>query len=99
MRDISRRDFLKYVGVGALGLVAKPRLLSALDGRFPPVDASDVVQCFHEGATSGNTINEPVVQMMVDESIKALTGLPDVGAAWKSVFAGITETSARDESA
>jgi hypothetical protein len=30
---------------------------------------------------------------MVDESIKTLTGLPDVGEAWKTVFPGISETS------
>jgi len=80
--------------VGALGLVARPRLLSALDrGLWPAPDASDVVQCFHEGATSGSTINEPVVQMMVDESIMALAGIRDIGEAWKTIFPGITDTS------
>jgi uncharacterized protein (DUF362 family) len=93
MKDISRRDFLKYVGVGALGLAARPRFLSALDGRFPPTDASDVVQCYHEGATSGSSIVEPVVQTMVDESIMALAGIHDVGGAWKTVFPGITDAS------
>lgn len=95
MKDVSRRDFLKYVGIGALGLVARPKIVRALEGL--PLDgtfASDVVQCFDAGATSGSsTINEPIVQVMVDESIKALTGVPDVGAAWQSVFPGITESS------
>ncbi len=94
MKEVSRRDFLKYAGLGALGLVARPRLLPALErGLFPTADASDVVQCFHEGATSGSTINEPVVQMMMDESIMALAGIRDVGAAWKTFFPGITDTS------
>jgi len=94
LREVSRRDFLKYVGVGALGLVAKPQLLSAFDRKlWPTLDASDVVQCFHDGATSGSTINEPVVQMMVDESIMALAGVRNVGEAWKSIFPGITDTS------
>jgi uncharacterized protein (DUF362 family) len=94
VKEVSRRDFLKYVGVGALGLVARPKLLPAFErGLFPPTDASDVVQCFHEGATTGSTINEPVVQTMVDESIMALAGIRDVGEAWKTVFPGITETS------
>jgi uncharacterized protein (DUF362 family) len=94
VKEVSRRDFLKYVGVGALGLVAKPRLLSALEGGlWPALVASDVVQCFHEGATSGSTINEAVVQMMVDESIMALAGVRDIGEAWKTIFPDITETS------
>jgi len=94
VKDVSRRDFLKYVGVGALGLVAKPQLLSAFDRKlWPALDASDVVQCFHDGATSGSTINEPVVQMMVDESIMALAGVRNVGEAWKSIFPGITQSS------
>jgi hypothetical protein len=94
MKDFSRRDFLKTLGIGAIGLVARPRLLPALDRLGVQSDlASDVVQCYHEQATSGNTINEPVVQMMVDESIKALTGIPNVGEAWKSIFPGITEAS------
>ena len=94
MKVVSRRDFLKYVGVGALGLVARPRLLSAFQrGLSQFADPSDVVQCFHESATSGSTINETVVQVMVDESIKALTGLNDAGAAWKTIFPGITDSS------
>jgi uncharacterized protein (DUF362 family) len=94
MKQVSRRDFLKYVGVGALGFAAKPRLLSAFTrGLSPLADASDVVQCFHDGATSGSTINEAVVQMMVDESIMALAGIRNVGEAWKTIFPGITDAS------
>jgi hypothetical protein len=94
MKEVSRRDFLKYIGAGALGLLASPKLVPALErGLFPLTDASDVVQCFHELSTSGSTINESVVQVMMDASIKALTGLNDVGEAWKSIFPGITQSS------
>jgi hypothetical protein len=94
MKDLSRRDFLKYLGIGAVGLVARPRLAKALDkGLLGSLDSSDVVQCYHEQATSGSAINEPIVQMMMDESIKALAGIGDVGEAWKSIFPGITESS------
>jgi len=94
MKDVSRRDFLKYVGLGALGFAVRPRLLSGMArGLFPINVASDVVQCFHEDATSGSTINEAVVQVMMDASIKALTGLNDVGEAWKSIFPGIAQSS------
>jgi hypothetical protein len=92
MKEISRRDFIKYCGVGTLGLLVKPTMSWARisDGR--PL-RSEVIQCFHEDATAGSTINESVVQVMMDESIKTLTGIMDVGEAWKSVFPGITENS------
>ena len=92
MKDISRRDFIKYCGLGAFGLFIKPTLSCAkpLDG--DPL-RSEVIQCFHENATTGSTINEPVVQIMMDESIKTLTGITDVGEAWKSIFPGINENS------
>ena len=94
MKEVSRRDFRKYVGAGALGFVVRPRLLSPFgQGPFRPAEPSDVVQCFHESATSGSNVNEPVVQTMVDESIMALAGIRSVGEAWKTVFPGITGAS------
>jgi len=81
MKDISRREFLKYLGFGTVGLIVTPKLSFA--GEKFGSRASDVVQCFHDDATSGSTINEPVVQIMMDESIKTLTGIDDVGEAWK----------------
>jgi hypothetical protein len=93
MNDISRRDFLKYVGAGAAGLLAaRARALGIGKDSFP-LDPSTVVECFHESATSGSTINETIVQMMVDESVKSLTGITDVGEAWKSLFPGISQSS------
>jgi hypothetical protein len=93
MKNVTRREFLKYAGIGALGLVARRAAASVLPARFP-LDSSDVVQCSDVNATSGtSTINQPVVQVMVDESIKTLAGLPDVGEAWKSFFPDITASS------
>ncbi|KPK72717.1 hypothetical protein AMJ87_03915 [candidate division WOR_3 bacterium SM23_60] len=91
MKSISRREFLKYLGAGAISIVAKPKIPLSLRNRLLP--ASTVVQCFDENATSGSSINESVVHIMVDESIKTLTGLSDVGEAWKSLFPGITASS------
>ena len=91
MKDISRRDFIKYCGLGALGLIVKPNLFCAKTPDF--VRNGEVVQCFDESATTGSTINESVVEIMMDASIKALTGINDVGEAWKSIFPGITENS------
>lgn len=95
VKDISRREFLKYLGVGAAGIIAGPRLALGDRGGAVPAgsDASRVVECYHENATSGSVINEAVVRSMVDESIKALTDIPDVGEAWKSVFPGIAADS------
>ena len=92
MKDISRREFLKYLGAGTVGLIAKPRLSPAIKKKSR--QASDVIQCFDENATSGSsTINSTVVRIMIDESIKTLTSINDVGEAWKSVFPGIDENS------
>ena len=91
MNEISRRDFLRYLGVGAIGLIVKPKFSFAQ--KKNGFRASDVVQCFDENATSGSIINESVVQIMTDESIKTLTGIDDVGEAWKSIFPGIYEDS------
>ena len=94
MSDVSRRSFLKALGAGALGFAVRPGLARGLDKRlFPAAFASDVVQCYHDLATSGNTVNEPVVQMMMDESVMTLTGIRSVGEAWKSLFPGITNAS------
>jgi hypothetical protein len=93
MKEVSRRDFLKYVGIGALGLALRPRLGFG-EVWSPPRDlASDVVQCIDDTAASGSSIRQATVQVMMDESVKALTGAPSVGEAWKAVFPGITVSS------
>lgn len=91
MKGISRRNFLRYLGIGSLGFLARPLFPFATKGRG--FRASDVIQCFDENATSGSTVNESIVQIMMDESIKTLTGISNVGEAWKSIFPGITENS------
>lgn len=91
MKHISRREFLKYIGAGTVGLIARPKIPLSLTDKLVP--ASTVIQCFDENATSGSTVNESVVQIMMDESIKTLTGMSEVGEAWRSLFPGITENS------
>jgi uncharacterized protein (DUF362 family) len=91
MKDISRRRFLKYLGAGTIGLIAKSKI--PFTTKINGSRASDVIQCFDENATSGSTINESVVQIMIDESIKSLTGINNVGEAWKSIFPGINENN------
>jgi uncharacterized protein (DUF362 family) len=95
MKDISRRDFLKYAGIGALGLALRPKLaMGSLTSEPAPADlASNVVQCTDDTVTSAATIRQSVLQVMMDESIKALSGIADLGEAWKAVFPGITSSS------
>jgi len=84
-----RRDFLKTVGLaGAAGLL-KPSLTFSdmLDAKSRIIIVED------NKATTGNKINTSVVQIMVDEGIKSLTQLNDVGEAWKSLFAGVNSAS------
>jgi hypothetical protein len=86
---IDRRTFLKIASIaGAGGLIYPRSLLSSL----PPADLSRVVVIEDTSATSGLLIDEGVVQSMMDCGIMALTGLGNVGEAWKSLFPGITET-------
>jgi hypothetical protein len=91
MKNISRRDFIKYMGAGTIGLIVNPKIKQP--GKKASLQTSDVIQCFDDNATSGSTINNSVVQIMMDESIKTLTGINDIGEAWKSIFPGISETS------
>jgi hypothetical protein len=91
MGSLSRRDFIKYVGAGAVGLIAGPRLLAGERLFLEPMP--DVIQCYDAGATSGSAVVEAVVQVMMDESVKTLAGAAGAGEAWKSLFPGITTAS------
>ncbi|MDD5529792.1 MAG: DUF362 domain-containing protein [bacterium] len=89
MKKITRRKFLKLAGIGTAGLVAKPILSFGTKGN----KASDVVQCYSADTNTGSTINQSTVQLMMNASIKALTGQSTVGDAWKSIFPGINSSS------
>ncbi len=87
--DLSRRRFLQTTAIGTAGLMVGPRLLGARPARA--MEMSRVVRVEHENATSGWTIvNQEPVDEMVHTAVRALTGIPDTAAAWKSLFPGIT---------
>ncbi len=91
MKGISRRNFLRYLGAGSLGFLAKP--LFPFVARSGRGRASDVIQCSDDDATTGGTVNMSVAQIMMDESVRTLTGISNLGDAWKAVFPNVTENS------
>ena len=94
-RSATRRDFLKGTVLGAAALMAGPRLLgrTARAGRPGGPRLTKVVRAFHPDATTGwTTVNQEPVDLMVQAAIKELTGIGNVGEAWKSLFPGIDAT-------
>jgi uncharacterized protein (DUF362 family) len=91
-RGVTRRRFLRDVGVGAAGLAAGPGLLRTAWARDGARN-SKVVRACHSGATGGMHIVSPwAVDLMVQAAVRELTGMPETGAAWKSLFPGIDAT-------
>lgn len=74
---------------GIAGLVYPRRLISSL----VPEDPSRVIIVEDGTSTSGYSINEDAVRTMMDTGIEALTYLPDIGEAWKTLFPGIGPSS------
>ncbi len=93
-KPISRRDFLKKLAAGAAGAAVVPGLFA--DSKQKPgklLPASDVIWCNDVAATTGTTINQSIVQIMMDTSMRRLTGISNLGDAWRSLFPGITTAS------
>ncbi|HID32400.1 MAG TPA: DUF362 domain-containing protein [bacterium (Candidatus Stahlbacteria)] len=84
MDRISRRDFLKKMILGGMSLPFMGRSLHRL-----LIQKVIVVIVKDQYSTSGPNINQAVVQIMIDEGIKELTGIGNVGDAWRSIFPGI----------
>jgi len=88
--NLDRRAFLRLLSLAGFSGVA-------LSGRgfasLAPADLSRVVILTDSGATSGLSINAPVVQSMVNCGVMNLAGIFDVGEAWKSLFPGIGASS------
>jgi Domain of unknown function (DUF362)/FlgD Ig-like domain len=85
----SRRQFLKNTAIGTAGILAAPSLLNH------PAQAAGrgakVVRTFHSQATTGwSTVNQEPVNQMMAAAIRQLTGIGDLGEAWKSFFPDIT---------
>ena len=86
---LSRRRFLKRTAVGTAGILAGSQLIGATPARAQR--SSKVVRTYHPDATTGWTqVNQEPVNEMMAGAIRELTGIYDLGEAWKSIFPGIT---------
>jgi uncharacterized protein (DUF362 family) len=92
-KNVERRDFLKIMSLTGVGSLIASK--SAFASVLSPSDTSKVVVVTDTRATdkTAKTVQTDIVKDMVDNGIKTYTGIDDVGAAWKSIFPGITLSS------
>ena len=90
---ITRREFLRNLTLGAGAAVVGQSLVGrSIKSALARDVESPVVVVKDPTATDYPTINEPVVQAMMDAGIRALGRNEDLGEAWRSFFPGIDET-------
>ena len=86
MKSITRRNFLKQTLAGIGGAMLVESLGSDIS-RAQSANKSGVVVVKHPKATDGTRdINKIIVQNMMDESVKRITGKPSVTDAWVSLL-------------
>lgn len=91
---LTRRGFIDRTAKGAAALFALPAGLKvAGKDAADPLEKSRVVVVKHDNALKGSAFQQDVIRTMMNAGITSLTGLTDVGEAWKSLFPGITTTS------
>jgi hypothetical protein len=98
-KDITRRDFIRCLSRATVGFTLfTPTIFGSFGQQLKALtrDLTRVVVVIDPNATSGLTINQEVVQSMIDEGIKALTGISSAGEAWLSIFPGIRNSSVID---
>ena len=86
----SRRDFIHKTARGAAGLLLFSSIPKATSR---PTAKSTVVLVHDEKAVNGTVMDMNAVQAMMDSGITRLTGMNDIGEAWKNLFPGISQTS------
>jgi hypothetical protein len=91
--DFSRRGFIGKAAAGAAGMMAFPLAKNARGGPADPQEKSRVVVVRHDDALNNKIFNQDVIRVMMNAGITRLTGIDDVGEAWKSIFPGITAAS------
>jgi hypothetical protein len=91
--DSSRRGFFRKAAAGAAGIMALPLVKDARGGPAAPQEKSRVVVVRHDDSLNNGKFNQDVIRVMMNAGITRLTGISDVGEAWKSIFPGITASS------
>lgn len=90
LRNIGRRSFLRILSFTGVGTLIYPqRMITSISSQTAK---SDIIVISNSNATNSTlqTVDENVVKSMIDEGIRTFTGISNVGAAWKSIFPGIT---------
>lgn len=90
MKKYTRRKFLNNTVKSTAAFLTYPLIKSSSANSLAN---SRVVVIEDDSVLTGSTINQSVVQTMVDAGIRNLTGIQDLGEAWKSLFPGITPNS------
>ena len=89
----SRRGFIRKTAAGAAGLMAFPLAKKAQGNPASAQETSRVVVVKHDDSLKDGKFNQDVIRVMMNAGITSLTGITDVGEAWKSLFPGITASS------
>ena len=93
-KKLTRRKFIDIAALSAKGLCAYPVVKGAAAGDVRALtDKVPVVVAKHDNVINSMVIDQGVVQIMLDSAIRSLTGIVDVGGAWRSLFPGITQES------
>jgi len=96
---LNRRDFLKTASLAAAAASSQalfgPVSIIAHKAQAQPgqTDQVKVIVSRDEGASQGSIIVTDYVQLIMDEGIRQLTGIFDIGTAYKSLFPGISSDS------
>jgi len=94
IKKLNRREFIDNTVKGTIGLLTCPLLIaSSKESHAASLGKSLVVKVKDETVFINNRIDQNVAQAMVDSAIKKLTGIHNVGEAWKSLFPGIKQNS------
>ena len=90
---INRRKFIKTAGTTAAALSLPVESFSILSGNTTTPNQRDnplVAVVRDMSAHSGSLVMTDIAQVMMDEAVRRYTGIMDIGAAYQSVFEGIT---------